>query len=244
MAKFKFKTRELFTRYPVLDRLRTNFFVWWCHHGIDFVDRIYNRMRIVSREARPYVVDERPALYAIYHGSMIALLNIRPRKKTTVLISNSRDGEIIARGLHGVGLSTARGSAGRGGVKGTLELIDAARQGRNIVFMVDGPRGPRHDVKIGVIRIAQLTGLPIIPVGYSARSAWHPNSWDRFNGCSFFTGMATAFGDPIRVPENASEHEMEKLRAELEASMRELTSDAEAVWRVDGEPKRSGVFTY
>jgi lysophospholipid acyltransferase (LPLAT)-like uncharacterized protein len=138
--------------------------------------------------------------------------------------------------LHGVGLSTARGSAGRGGVKGTLELIDAARQGRNIVFMVDGPRGPRHDVKIGVIRIAQLTGLPIIPVGYSARSAWHPNSWDRFNGCSFFTGMATAFGDPIRV--------MEKLRAELEASMRELTSDAEAVWRVDGEPKRSGVFTY
>lgn len=246
MAKlFKFKTRELFTRYPALDRLRTNFFVWWCNYGTSFFDRTYRRIRIVSPQARPYVLDEKkPVIFALYHGCMIALLGIHPRRRTTILISNSRDGEIIARACHGLGFSTARGSAGRGGVKGTLELLEAARQEQNIAFMVDGPRGPRQEVKIGIIRIAQMTGLPIVPIALSSRSAWWPGSWDRFTASSWASPMVTMFGEPVVVPENASEYQMENCRAQLEVRMKEMQRSADELWTLsDARFRGSGILS-
>lgn len=243
MAKFKFKTRELFTRYPALDRLRTNFFVWWCNHGTTFFDRQYRRMRVIAPSAREYVVDGKPCLYAVYHGSMIGLLGLHPRRRLTILISNSRDGEIIARACHGLGFSTARGSAGRGGVKGTLELIDAARQGQSLAFMVDGPRGPRHEVKVGVVRIAQMTGLPIVPIVVSSRTAWWTRSWDRFNASSWGAPMMTIFGEPIDVPQGAGEIEIEKLRLQLEERMRELHADGENVWPLSDGKRAAGLLS-
>lgn len=244
MAKL-FKTRELFTRYPILDKLRTSFFVWWCNHGTTFFDRSYARIRVVAPEAERYVVDrEEPVIYALYHGCMISLLGIHPRQRLTILISNSRDGEIIARACHGLGFSTARGSAGKGGVKGTLELIDAARQGQSIAFMVDGPRGPRQEVKIGVVRIAQMTRLPIIPIGLSARSAWWPGSWDRFTATSWAAPMVTIFGEPLHISENASESELERKREELERRMRELQTRADDLWQLSDQPRGSGIVAY
>jgi len=244
MAKL-FKSRELFTRYPVLDRLRTNVFVWWTINGTAFWDKNYRRIRIVSPAARPFVIDRTgPVIYALYHGCMIALLGIHPRQRTTILISNSRDGEIISRGCHGFGFSTARGSAGKGGVKGTLELLEAARQGQSLAFMVDGPRGPRQEVKLGIIRIAQMTGLPIVPIGLSARSVYHPGSWDRFTATSWASPMVTIFGEPLLVPESASELELEELRAQLEGRMKEMQVTADELWKHSDGVSAQGILSY
>lgn len=246
MAKlFKFKTRDFFTRYPVLDKFRTDFCVWWSVKGTWIWDINYRRVKVVSPEARPYLVDgKKPVIFALYHGSMIGLLGIHPRKQTTILISNSRDGEIVTRACHGWGFSTARGSAGKGGVKGTLELLDAARQGQSLAFMVDGPRGPRQEVKLGIIRIAQMTGLPILPLALSARTAWFPNSWDRFSAASWGTPMVTIFGEPFYVPESASEYEQERLRAELEVRMKEMQRTADELWAFSDGQRASGFLTY
>jgi lysophospholipid acyltransferase (LPLAT)-like uncharacterized protein len=240
----KFKLRELFTRYPALDRLRTSFFAWWCSHGPTPFDRSYRRMRVVSPEARPFLVDDKkPVIFALYHGSMIALLGIHPRKNTTILISNSRDGEMIARACHEMGFSTARGSAGKGGVKGTLELLEAARQGQSIAFMVDGPRGPRQEVKVGIVRIAQMTGLPIIPIGLSGRTAFWPGSWDRFTATSWSAPMVTIFGEPLSVSESASDYEIEKARLLLEDRMKELERSADSLWAVSDGGRGSGILS-
>jgi lysophospholipid acyltransferase (LPLAT)-like uncharacterized protein len=243
MAKFKFKTRELFTRYPVLDKLRTDFFSWWCHHGTGFFDRSYRRIRVVSPEAAPYVNDGKPAIYAIYHGSAIGLLGLVPRRNITCLISNSRDGTMIARGVEGLGFSTARGSAGKGGVKGTLQLIDAAERDKSIAFMVDGPRGPRTEVKVGLVKLAQMTGLPILPMALSSRSAWWTKSWDRFNATSWASPKVYVFGEPLAVPQHASADEIEATRLQVEDRLRELQSSAEALWPMTDGVRSSGLFS-
>ena len=200
-------------------------------------------MRIVCPEARPYAFDGKPCIYAVYHGSMIVLLSLEPRSNITILISNSRDGEIIARGIEAQGFRTARGSAGRGGVKGTLELIDAARAGQSIAFMVDGPRGPREEVKIGIVRIAQMTGLPIVPVLNSSRTAWWTKSWDRFQGSSWGCPMLTIFGEPLEVPQKAGDFELEQLRARLERRMLELHEHADTVWEMSDGQRTAGLFS-
>jgi lysophospholipid acyltransferase (LPLAT)-like uncharacterized protein len=244
MAKFKFKTRELFTRYPVLDRLRISFLSWWCHHGTLFMDSTYRRMRVISPGAKPYVDGDNPCIYAIHHGSMIAQIGLVPRHKVTVLISNSRDGEMIARAIEGMGFATARGSAGKGGVKATLQLIGAAEQNRSLAFMVDGPRGPRFEVKTGLVRLAQMTGLPIVPLGMSARSAWWTKSWDRFNATSWGSPQMYIFGEPVRVSQNASTDELEATRQQIESCMNELYKSAESIWTMTDGQRSSGLFNY
>jgi lysophospholipid acyltransferase (LPLAT)-like uncharacterized protein len=227
MAKL-FNTRELFYRYKWLGTLRMNFFVWWCNHGTAFFDRSYRRVRLVSPGAQPFVDDvTKPVIFAMYHGSMIAMLGLHPRKRVTILISNSRDGEMIARACFSLGFSSARGSSARGAVKGTLELLEAAKQGQSLAFMVDGPKGPRHEIKPGVIRVASLCGLPIIPLGQAARSSWSMKSWDKFDASSWSSPMVTMFGEPMFVPEDLSDEQCEKLRVELNERMRQMHSSAQ-----------------
>jgi lysophospholipid acyltransferase (LPLAT)-like uncharacterized protein len=174
---------------------------------------------------------------------MIALLGLHPRKLVTILISNSRDGEIIARGVERLGFRTARGSAGRGGVRGTLELIDAARDGQSIAFMVDGPRGPKQEVKIGIVRIAQMTGLPIVPIVCSSRTAWWTKSWDRFNASSWASPMLTVFGEPLEVPDNAGDYQLEQIRERLEKRMLELHNNAETLWEMTDGERAAGLLS-
>lgn len=225
MAKL-FNTRELFYRYKWLGTLRMNFFVWWCNHGTRFFDRSYRRVRVVSPAARPFIDNVTPAIFAMYHGSMICVLDLHPRKKTTILISGSRDGEMIARAMCAFGFSVARGSSGRGGVKATFELLESAQQGNRLAFMVDGPKGPNHIVKSGVIRVASMTGLPIIPLGLAARGSWYMKSWDSFDASSWSSPMLTIFGDPLYVPANISDEECERLREELNGQMQHLHQQA------------------
>jgi lysophospholipid acyltransferase (LPLAT)-like uncharacterized protein len=227
MAKL-FSTRELFYKYKWLGALRMNFFVWWCNHGTSFFDRSYRRVRLVAAGARPFVDDvKKPVIFAMYHGSMIAMLGLHPRKRVTILISNSRDGEMIARACVSLGYSFARGSSARGAVKGTLELLDAANNGQSLAFMVDGPKGPRHEIKPGVIRVAALSGLPIIPLAQAARGTWNMKSWDKFDATAWGSPMVTVFGEPLFVPSNISDEECESLRAELEDRMSQMHSSAE-----------------
>lgn len=225
------RTRELLSRYPWLDTVRMDALGWICNHGTSFFDRQYRVVRIMSQGARAHLqADDKPVIYALYHGCMIGVLGLKPRKKLTILVSQSRDGEMIARGITGLGYSVARGSPAKGGVKGAVEMIKAARAGQSLIFMVDGPRGPEFKVKPGIIRLAQMTGIPILPVGLSSRTAMYMKSWDRFMASVWATPMAYVFGEPIKVPEDAGDDLQEDLRARLETAMSEVRATAEGVW--------------
>lgn len=218
---------------PALDTLRLNVFTWFSHHGTNWMDGSYKITHVVSPNARDYVSGEgikKPAIFAVYHGRMVGLLGLHPRRKLTILISESRDGEIITRACQAIGFSIARGSIKRKAVQGAKALVDAARQGQSIAFMVDGPRGPRYEVKPGLIRLAELTKLPIIPFVCRSRSNWWFPSWDRFMGPLWGTPMLYLFGDPIHVPGGSSEAERQKLSADLEGQLGALREHAERFW--------------
>jgi lysophospholipid acyltransferase (LPLAT)-like uncharacterized protein len=108
-------------------------------------------------------------ILAFWHAHLLLMLHSRYRKPITVIISQSKDGEYIARVFDWYGVESARGSSTRGGGAALRELIRDARAGRNIVFTPDGPKGPSRIVKDGVVVAAQLTGLPIVPIAFAAQ---------------------------------------------------------------------------
>jgi hypothetical protein len=108
-------------------------------------------------------------ILAFWHAHLLMMLHSRYRRPISVLISQSRDGEIIARVFDYYDVESARGSSTRGGTAALRDLLRAARDGKNIVFTPDGPKGPPRIAKEGVVVAAQATGLPIVPVAFAAK---------------------------------------------------------------------------
>ena len=235
MAKL-FSTRELFYRYPWLGKLRHRLLSFGCDFGTTFLYSGWRIIRTMHPEARQLIENGQPVIYAVYHGCMAALMHFNPRDKVTILVSNSRDGEMIAQAAEGMGFRTARGSTGRGGVRGMLEMIEAAKAGQSLAMLVDGPKGPRHVVKPGAVKLAQVTGLPIVPIGLASHEAWWMRSWDRFTTASWGSPFSLIYGEPMHVEENAGEDKLEEQCAQLDAYMRELHERAHGVWEFGTMP--------
>ena len=108
-------------------------------------------------------------IITFWHAHLLLMLHSRYRRPITVMISQSKDGEYIARVFGHYAVESARGSSTRGGSAALREMIRAARAGKNIVFTPDGPRGPARVAKDGVVVAAQATGLPIVPVAFAAK---------------------------------------------------------------------------
>jgi len=124
------------------------------------------RVRHVDKEN----IDGQPRyILAFWHRHVLLSLHSRWRKPTTAIISRSKDGEIVSGVLHLYGAETARGSSTRGGEVALREILRDIRAGKNIAFTPDGPKGPAGIVKDGVIYVAKVSGLPIVPVAFAAK---------------------------------------------------------------------------
>ncbi len=118
---------------------------------------------------RPAMPIEGPCILAIWHGRLflVPLLKHGP-KPLIALISSHRDGQLISKAAATYGVETAMGSTTRGGMRAARELIRFARAGHSLLMTPDGPRGPRMQASEGILDLARLTGLPILPVSLSA----------------------------------------------------------------------------
>ena len=124
-----------------------------------------------------------------------------------------------------MGFKLVRGSKGRrGAVEASMQMIDALKKGERCAMMVDGPRGPAGIVKDGVIKIAKLSGKPIVPVcWYSSNFNWITlPSWDGLKMPILDVRLINLYGEPIYVPEDADEEAVEQARLKLQASLEEL----------------------
>ena len=120
-------------------------------------------------------------ILAFWHGRLLMVTQVYPRKGLTALISLSKDGELIARTMGRLGVRSVRGSTSRGSLGGVKGLLKAAREGRDLVITPDGPRGPGMKAQAGIIQIASRTGLPIIPLSFSVDRKKVFKSWDSFH---------------------------------------------------------------
>lgn len=119
-------------------------------------------------------------LFALWHGELLPLLWHQRGRAVAIVISEHRDGEIIAQIAHSLGYSTVRGSSSRGGSRALLGLTRAIDAGSDGAITPDGPRGPARVFAPGAAVAAQRTGALIVPIRASASRAWRLKSWDRF----------------------------------------------------------------
>ena len=168
--------------------------------------------------------EKNPVILACYHGHQLGIYAyLQAGNKLNVMVSKSKDGDIIAAGCEAVGLRTIRGSQSRGGAGATLKSLDKLKAGESVAITVDGPRGPKGVVKKGVIEIAKLSGVPIVPFSWHSESLGFvrfKKSWD--NLAYPINGIPTLglYGDPIYVPEDADDNTVELYRQKLELELK------------------------
>lgn len=158
------------------------------------------RVRVVNDAGlRAERVAGRPVIFSLWHGQMLPLLYQHRGEGVAVLISEHRDGEIIARAALALGFETVRGSTSRGAARALIGLVRTLDAGRDVAVTPDGPRGPAKSFAPGTLVAAQRTGAAIIPVIAAPRSTWRLRSWDGFMIPKPFTRIVIAYGDPARV---------------------------------------------
>ena len=136
-----------------------------------------------------------------------------------LMISQSRDGSLIAGVANLTGWHTPRGSSSRDGKKALDEMINHLRQFRFGLHILDGPRGPIGKIKPGVIKMSNETGAFLVPFYISSDSAWFFNSWDRFMLPKPFAGVRLEFDEPILFDLAKTHDEFENQRCFLERRM-------------------------
>lgn len=177
--------------------------------------------------------DCRPAIYCVWHNRLALSMKLyysfgRQHCETAglaALVSASKDGAFLAAILQRFGVLPVRGSSSRRGPQALLELTTWAERGYDLAITPDGPRGPRYVVQEGVTSLAQITGLPVVPVSYFLKHKFQSKSWDRFQIPLPFTLCEVTAARAFRVPREATDGEREGLRQQLEAELRAISKD-------------------
>lgn len=162
-----------------------------------------------------------------WHGrSMIASIYFR-RKGFWVIISKSKDGDIQTHVFQNLGFHVIRGSTGRGGERALIESIRELRKGETMAITPDGPRGPSKVVQGGIMVMAKKANAWLVPCGVSARPRVLAKSWDRYMVPLPFAKCLMNFGEPVRVPSDASDEQVEHIRLQLQSEITRLEIQAE-----------------
>jgi lysophospholipid acyltransferase (LPLAT)-like uncharacterized protein len=169
-------------------------------------------------------------LYAFWHENILVPAYHYGRRDIHVLISEHADGQMIAEACRHLGFRVVRGSATRGGARAIRQMVRRSRSA-HLAITPDGPRGPRRRIQPGVIYLAALTGLPIVPFGISFERAWRMPSWDRFAVPCPWSGAVCVTAEPITVPENIRKDQLEPYRLRVQQAMDAASEAAERIVR-------------
>ena len=193
-----------------------------------------------TEHIQPIIEGGKGVIALVWHSRFMMLTAAWKKKYQLpyVLISRSRDGNIVAHTSHRLGLKTIRGSAkkaakgnlaakAKGGAKAGLDIVTALENDGCIVITPDGPRGPRQRLGDGPIRLAKLTGAPLMPCTFAIRNRKQINSWDKLVLPLPFGKGKIIWGTPVSVPADADERKIEHIRERIESEMNIFLADAD-----------------
>ena len=172
------------------------------------------------------ILDLPQYILVFWHMHIISAFFCRWRKPITVMLSRSKDGELIARCVRWFQAESVRGSSTRGGSSALRAIIREAGDGKNIAFTPDGPKGPPRVAKEGTVYAAQITGLPIVPLAIAATKKKLLRSWDGTMIPLPFSRLTFVYGAPMIVPRDG---DVEEWRKRLEDAMNALVDEAESL---------------
>jgi len=187
------------------------------------------RWRVVGGDIPKRFWDEgKPFILGFWHGRLLMMPYCWDHGKTIyMLISQHRDGQLIARTVGHFGIKTAEGSSTRGGAQALRTMVKALKEGDCVGITPDGPRGPRMRASDGIISVARLSGVPIIPAAFGCSSGRCLSTWDRFLVAWPFGRGVIVWGDPIHVDRNAGPEDEADARARIEEGLNAVTAEAD-----------------
>ena len=178
-----------------------------------------------------------------HRGVMFLIYHFRHQQRVT-MASSSKDGELAAQAAERHGWIVVRGSSSYRGFEALKELVRLFERGHSGGLVVDAPRGPAHVSKMGIITAARMTGLPIMPIMWSADRCWRLRSWDRTIIPKPFSRIVLVYSDTLLwVPKRASREEMETCRQRLDAALNRLMYQTDHCFSPSGvtDPRRIAV---
>ena len=188
-------------------------------HILNILVRLLNftyRYQFVGLENKTRAIESNPNktfVYSVWHNNLVALILSHIGQPFTMVISESKDGELVAVTCEKFGYKPSRGSSTRGGKKALIEIIKNVRAGLYGAMAVDGPKGPVYEVKPGIIEIARQCGCPILPTSSYSNSMWvFEKSWDKFRLPKPFSKIIIVIGEPIFVAPNVSREEFQDIQ--------------------------------
>lgn len=139
-----------------------------------------------------------PAIFMMWHRDQIPLALLNKNKNIGVLVSQSKDGELIAGPISRLGYVPVRGSSTRGGTQALRGLLTHLKTSC-VAITPDGPKGPCYSIKDGLLTTAYLAKRAIVPVAIDVSREWVFNSWDRFRFPKPFSIIRLKYGKPVWV---------------------------------------------
>ncbi|MGA8271680.1 MAG: lysophospholipid acyltransferase family protein [Candidatus Sulfotelmatobacter sp.] len=207
--------------------------------GYWFIRLIGPTLRVcVSREeGAQQTVGQRPLIGSFWHACIIPSTYLCRNLGVRVMSSNSYDGEYMGRIIRKFGFVAVKGSSSRNAVRALLGLRRALQDGWTVAFSLDGPRGPRYKVKPGPVALARSSGVPLTMYHMAVDRAWVLNTWDRLIIPKPFSRVLMRFGKLIPVPSEASDNDLDRYQADLQASLDRVREFAEANVKKVGSPE-------
>lgn len=167
------------------------------------------RVRFFGMDRRRMAVSSSPGkgfLLGTFHENAFASTFCHANQNLCNMVSQSKDGEITAFLMEKLGQTTVRGSSSRGGKAARDGMIRSVMEGAIGGITVDGPRGPRRQLKKGIVDIARKTGAPILPMTAYGETSWIlKKTWDQTRIPKPFSRVIVYYGEPIHVPKDIGE---------------------------------------
>lgn len=199
-----------------INRILSSSFAQWLVYKFIRMYSLCYRLEVQNEEIwlNDYLNSGERILLCVHHQQFLPAIRYFQKYKQYkpgLMISQSKDGELIAAVANKSGWTTVRGSSSRGGTEALRGMIHHLAEHRLASHIIDGPRGPFGEVKPGAIRLAIAAKSCIVPFYCGADRAWHARSWDRFLIPKPFSKVILRFGEKIEIDQTTSFEEQKMM---------------------------------
>ena len=168
-------------------------------------------------------VEPKPVVFCLWHDELFPLFRVKINLEVVCIVSSSKDGNILSNLLNNFGFRTVKGSSRRDGLKALLSAVRMMTQeGVHACITIDGPMGPRHEVKDGAFLLAKKANARIVPVRIAMHNAWRFPSWDKFQFPIPFSKVDIHFGEGFFIADELNDENLKIYRKQLEDGLAEL----------------------
>jgi len=199
------------------------------HSIVSVLCKTVNIKRINSFKIDELLQKKQNVVFAFWHGTMLMPWYVHRNQKFSALVSQSKDGSLLANSLSKWGYKVERGSSHKGGKEALNTLLDNIDKSYSVSITPDGPTGPPRIMKAGAVIAAQRSSVPLVLCGVAYKKKYVFKSWDKFEIPKFFSGVTLKYSDPIIVDNNLSREETSEIIKKCDIILNKLQKDAEEI---------------